>query len=702
MRISFNSAVPVDYREVGYGNASHWIYHSLLSIGHQVTLDNPLAPVQVCFMQPHLFRSKGYSNKTYNILYMPWESTEFRTGWVDILNGDNVDEVWTTSDWCAKWFVEAGVKKITKVFPHGIESDWKPKLRKRAGPVKYLIVDAEANRKGWQESFDAFREVFHDDPSKATLTIKTRQRCMARWKDDLGRFRNPADLPNVDVTVEKYSGEEMVQLFHDHDVLLYASCLSEDTEILTREGWKKKDEVFIGDIAATVNDKMELEYCLITDKFDYQVDEKLVSIKNASHDILVTKNHDMMVYKSRIKNAPRRKLKAKEVLEASEKTSAGAKWRIPVVPDVSKIPRSASFSKSSLNLSDSRWNARKLPENIPTASFYELLGWFIAEGSLYESVETGHKVIDIAQVIDANPEKYERIKLLAKDIGLNPIDDKIESSRAIRIYCTELFEFYSRCGHGALNKRIPREVLNLEDRTALEALFAGLVGGDGSGLNNSHNAISYYTSSIGLRDDFQELCFKLGYRTTVWIRPGETKTIVDHVATTGDNYMIGVAREFNSGTFKLDEAVSEIDYSGNVWCITTKNGTLISRRNGKISIMHNCGEGWGLIPFQMLATGGVAITTEEWCHYRDYLGNFALRSEYGRTRWEGEHPGNVCYIDQKHLVELVSQSYENFEEESKTHFKQSFKLHEEYDWVDLTRTAFLDIKDSANAKFDKQ
>ena len=321
MRLSFNSAVPVDYTEVGYGQAANNIYRSLMALGYSPNLDNPNADIQINFMQPHLFRSKP---STYNVLYFPWESTQLRSGWVDICNNSRVDEIWTASDWTAGCLEKLDINKPIRVYPHGINSMWRPRLRKREGPLKYLIVDAEANRKGWQESFDAFRDVFGDDPRKATLTIKTRQRCLARWKDSIGSFKFPGDLPNVTVDIKKYTDEEMVRLFHDHDVLLYASA----------------------------------------------------------------------------------------------------------------------------------------------------------------------------------------------------------------------------------------------------------------------------------------------------------------------------------------------------------------------------GEGWGLIPFQMLASGGLAIVTEEWCHYKKYLGRFALKSNYAYSPWPGEHPGDVCRVDKKHLRELIKLSYDSFEEESKFHFKQSFSLHEEYDWIELTRAAF--------------
>lgn len=325
MRISFNSAVELDYTEVGYGHAANNMYRSLLQLGHQVTLENETAPVQIHWKQPHLLQQVNLRN--HNVLYFPWESTEFRTGWLDVIESKKVDEVWTTSDWCKKIFINEGVTKPINVYPHGITSVWTPKKRKRSGPLKYLIVDAEANRKGWQEAFDAFRDVFKDDLRKATLTIKTRQKCMARWMDSNRRFRSPNDLPNVNINISRLSNQDMVQLYLNHDV-------------------------FIG----------------------------------------------------------------------------------------------------------------------PSA-----------------------------------------------------------------------------------------------------------------------------------------------------------------------------------------------------------------------------GEGWGFLPFQMLATGGPTIATAEWAHYRDYLGDLALRSNYGHTKWEGEHPGDVCHIDQDHLRELVQLSYDDFDNQSKVSFKNALKLHQEYDWLKLTETAFKDL-----------
>jgi glycosyltransferase involved in cell wall biosynthesis len=258
MRISINSAVKLDYTEVGFGNAISNVYKSLKTLGHTVSVNDRTAPVQLNWMQPDLYQGNRFQHQ---ILYTPWESTELRTGWQGIINADNVQEFWTTSPWCKKVFEEAGVKKdkpIT-VFQHGISSEWRPVHRKRKGPLRFLIVDAEANRKGWQEAFNAFRAVFKDNPKLATLTIKTRQRSMIRWFDENNMVRDPAELPNVTINVSRLSNDEMVQLYHNHDVFLGPSygegfgflpfqMLATGGIAITTKEWAPYSE-FLGDMA---------------------------------------------------------------------------------------------------------------------------------------------------------------------------------------------------------------------------------------------------------------------------------------------------------------------------------------------------------------------------------------------------------------------------------------------------------------------
>jgi len=220
VRISINSAVEIDYTQAGYGHAVNNMYKSLVSLGHTVSIKDPSAPVQLNWMQPHLFVPNRYQ---YQILYFPWESTELPEGWVEICNSDYVDEVWTTSEWCKQVYINAGITKDITVYQHGITHHWRPKKRIKDGPVKYLIVDAAANRKGYQEAFDAFRDVFKDDRLKAQLTIKSRDISYARYRDGNNVNHFAQKLPNVTANLKTINSEEMVQLYLDHDVLIYPS-----------------------------------------------------------------------------------------------------------------------------------------------------------------------------------------------------------------------------------------------------------------------------------------------------------------------------------------------------------------------------------------------------------------------------------------------------------------------------------------------
>lgn len=220
MRISLNSPVEIERDFTGYGGAGLNIYRSLKRLGHQVTLRDQTAPLQLNFMQPHLFQPNRFVT---NILYFPWESTEMPSYWIDKCNDEGTDYLWTTTEWCRDIIVANGSERTPTVYHHGVTSNWAPRLRKPNGPVRYLIVDALANRKGWQEAFNAFRSVFHDDPRKATLTIKSRDRSLVRWFDDRNFVHDPAELPNVSINLKTLSEEEMVQLFYSHDVLIFPS-----------------------------------------------------------------------------------------------------------------------------------------------------------------------------------------------------------------------------------------------------------------------------------------------------------------------------------------------------------------------------------------------------------------------------------------------------------------------------------------------
>ena len=159
MKISISTPISNLRSNNGYGYATKNISNSLKNLGHEVPFQYSKAPVQLNFSQPEFYK---LHKKQYQISYTPWESTIIPERWKPFLNA--VDEIWTTSDWCANVFEDNGYKDV-KVYPHGIDPIWQPKKRLESEKVKFLHIGEPAPRKGGQMVVDAFINLFKDNLS---------------------------------------------------------------------------------------------------------------------------------------------------------------------------------------------------------------------------------------------------------------------------------------------------------------------------------------------------------------------------------------------------------------------------------------------------------------------------------------------------------------------------------------------------------
>ena len=221
MNISYYSIKANLNPAVGYGYAGQHIVKSLNELGHNVKYADPKSDFQINFTQPD-----GYKlhRDQYQIGYTPWESTKMRDGWVEKLN--LCDEVWTTSDWCAEVFKNNGITKPIFVYPHGIEKIWSPKKREKSkdGTIRFLHVGEPANRKAGQEVVDTFAKLFGNNP-RYSLTLKCHKENTTRIYDYNGSI---VGLPhevykNISLVTDELAINELVSLFHCHDVLIYPS-----------------------------------------------------------------------------------------------------------------------------------------------------------------------------------------------------------------------------------------------------------------------------------------------------------------------------------------------------------------------------------------------------------------------------------------------------------------------------------------------
>lgn len=220
MKISFFTPTINLKGSNGYGYAGLNIVESLQKLGHSVPYADPKSPIQINFAQPEHF--KMHRNQ-YQIGYTPWESTKIPDRWKSMLN--YCDEIWTTSDWCANVFEDNGFKDV-KVYPHGIKGIWSPKKREESDVIKFLHIGEPAPRKAGQMVVDAFIHLYGNNP-KYSLTIK------AYGSNTTRIYNNFLDkqilgLPheiynNIKVITKDIPEEDLVKLYHDHDVLVYPS-----------------------------------------------------------------------------------------------------------------------------------------------------------------------------------------------------------------------------------------------------------------------------------------------------------------------------------------------------------------------------------------------------------------------------------------------------------------------------------------------
>ena len=220
MQISFFTPTINLRNSNGYGYAGLNIVNSLKSLGHDVPYSYPKAPVQLNFAQPEHFKMH---RDQYQIGYTPWESTKIPDRWRIMLEA--CDEVWTTSEWCANVFEDNGFKN-TKIYPHGIEDIWAPQKRQDDGVIKFLHIGEPAPRKAGQMVVDVFTELFGNDP-RYSLTIKAYHSNTTRIYDNY-LDKNILGLPhklfnNINLITDELSNEELVRLYHNHDVLVYPS-----------------------------------------------------------------------------------------------------------------------------------------------------------------------------------------------------------------------------------------------------------------------------------------------------------------------------------------------------------------------------------------------------------------------------------------------------------------------------------------------
>ena len=322
-------------------------------------------------------------------------------------------------------------------------------------------------------------------------------------------------------------------------------CVSEDTEILTEDGWKKYNQVKKGNVIATFNiEKGFIEYLPVQRVFAKEYKGKMYNLKNRISDQLISPEHRVV----------RKKFsEGSYVLEKIEKV---LDFKSPFIVPVG--------SEGNTNGKD------KIEEDI-----IKLIAWVISEGSI-DKGKRGSGRISIYQSKIKSRENYEEIISICNNLKLkysertqkglgeecNVIRFDADSTRKILKY------FKADKNKGI--KFVPEIILNLDTETA-RIFLETYIRGDG------HDGCKITTTSKIIRDGLMQVIVNAGFGATVLVRKP------DNNLSKKDRYIIRIIKHKDT----YINTVKEIDYEGIIWCPNTKNETIVARRNGKVFITGN-------------------------------------------------------------------------------------------------------------------
>lgn len=354
---------------------------------------------------------------------------------------------------------------------------------------------------------------------------------------------------------------------HYGSVHVHGHCFDEETEILTKRGFVRHNEINKEDEVLTVNPFNQLlEYQNPNDIFIYDYRGDMIDFHIRGNIISVTPEHDMLGIEGYSNNLY--KVKAKDA-------------EIGLNVPLARYALGSEYKESK--------------------HFFKMLGLIISDGH-FKKEEKGRKRDDGSNEHAGNGiiiyQKTENAEFIRECLNASGAEYK-EWQRKIR--GVEMSHFYLHAKYVKefiypylTEKNISSRLMGLRGEKFFYFL-SGMIFGDGWIMDNkgynkdldkankchliSSNSLkrattAYCTGDISLRDNFQHLCLLNGIRSNSKFR----KTGFGRGAW---NITLSITKE-EKITWKETR-----QYSGKTWCVSVPNGTVVARRNGFIFMTGN-------------------------------------------------------------------------------------------------------------------
>ena len=348
-------------------------------------------------------------------------------------------------------------------------------------------------------------------------------------------------------------------------------CFDEETEVLTRQGWKRVADVALEDKICCLVGGVVV-YQQPTALHRYETGGRMYRIKSQQVDLFVTEGHRMFVH-------PRNEAAfglyaARDVAGKRVRYLKNGLWH-------GSDRAYYTFPPLEVRAGQSGNGTRTLNLTLDIDAFLLLLGAYLSEGNIVEQPSSGSYGIDITQVKE--PGRTQLLDALRAS-GITYNEHGVGTK--VRIYSKQLMTYFKQFGHAA-DKFIPEDVFELSP-SRLRTLFKWLMWGDGSAPKGKQN--SYTTVSKRLADDVQRLCLHMGIAANVQMtKEAGPQTIKGQVYWCQARYDVRIVDtkltpQVNHGHTKKQRAQEEgwVDnYERPVYCVTVPEHVIYVRRNGK-------------------------------------------------------------------------------------------------------------------------
>lgn len=380
------------------------------------------------------------------------------------------------------------------------------------------------------------------DKLNQTLEIATAKQCdLWACGGDFrhGRSFSTQYLNKLVAIMKQYTIPKMC-VIGNHD------CLSEDTELLTFNGWKGYESVGVGDLVYSFNLSSQVgEWVPIREVIIKQFEGEAVSTTSADIDLISTPEHRSLF--KRLRNGNRY-----------------SEWVIePLLGERSyrKILKSVVQARSGVSMTDDQ---------------LRMVAWILTDG--WQS-KSGY------YISQSKPSGVSRIRELLNRLGYEFTEHTRE--RKVEEICGKVLgsnlpettfnlsgESYKDIKKFLSNKRPFDEGLFRMSRSQFEIFIEELVWGDGSfyGKRVKEGTYLFYGERCFL-DNVQIMCILNGYSANmVEYRKG--------------SFRLNICKKTES-ILKMSY-LKRVSYKGKMWCLRVKNENFVVRRNGKHFFTGNC------------------------------------------------------------------------------------------------------------------